>query len=218
MNNNNKVKVWDILVRVFHWSLVTLFIVAYLTSEEENPWHIYSGYVVLGLIAFRVIWGFVGTRHARFSDFLYSPSTVYAYLNSVISRHPRHYLGHNPAGGWMIMALLAGLFVISISGLKLYAIEEGKGPLAGDSSLISYAQADEGEEDEDSGAGERGEGRHDDGEKPGEEFWEELHEISTNVTLLLIALHIAGVIVSGRLHRENLVKAMITGKKRRSEG
>ena len=219
MNNNNKVKVWDILVRVFHWSLLASFIVAYLTSEDENPWHIYSGYVVLGLITFRVVWGFVGTHHARFSDFLYSPSTVYAYLKSVISRHPRHYLGHNPAGGWMIMALLAGLFVISISGLKLYAIEEGKGPLAGDSALIGYAQADSGEDDEESEDDERGEGRrHDDGKKPGEEFWEELHEISTNVTLLLIALHIAGVIVSGRLHGENLVKAMISGEKHRSEG
>jgi cytochrome b len=130
-----------------------------------------------------------------------------------------HYPGHNPAGGWMILALLAGLFVISISGLELYAIEEGRGPLAGEMYLIGYAQADSDDEEEESGAGERGEGRrHNDEKKPGEEFWEELHEISTNATLFLIALHIAGVIVSGRLHRENLVKAMITGRKRRSPG
>jgi cytochrome b len=219
MSTNNSIQVWDLPVRLFHWSLVASFVVAYLTSEDENIWHIYSGYAVLGLISFRVLWGFVGSKHARFSDFLYSPAAVVDYLKGLAAGNARHYLGHNPAGGWMILALLAGLFVISISGLELYAIEEGKGPLAGDPSLISYAQADSDEEEEESGAGEGGEGRrHNDEKKPGEEFWEELHEVSTNVTLVLIAVHIAGVFVSGRLHRENLVKAMITGRKRRSPG
>jgi len=218
MNTDEHVRVWDLPVRIFHWSLVASFVVAYLTSEDENIWHIYSGYAVLGLIGFRVLWGFVGTRHARFADFLYSPASVVAYLKGLSSGHARHYLGHNPAGGWMILALLAGLFVITISGLELYAIEEGKGPLAGGSNLISYAQADSDEEKEKSEDGERGAGRHDDGKKPGEEFWEDVHEAATNITLILIALHVAGVFVSGRLHGENLVKAMITGEKRRSPG
>jgi cytochrome b len=219
MSDNDHVKVWDLPVRLFHWSLVATFVVAYLTSEDENVWHIYSGYAVLGLIVFRVLWGFVGSEHARFADFLHSPAAVAAYLKALAGGNAGRYLGHNPAGGWMILALLAGLFVISISGLELYAIEEGKGPLAGGFCLISYAQADSDEEKEESEAGERGEGRrHDDDKKPGEEFWEDLHEVSTNVTLFLIALHVAGVFVSGRLHGENLVKAMITGEKRRSPG
>lgn len=216
MNDKDEVKVWDILVRLFHWSLVASFVVAYLTSEEENPWHIDSGYVVLGLIIFRVIWGFIGTRHARFSDFLCSPAAVFAYLKGIAGGHSGRYLGHNPAGGWMIMALLAGLFVISISGLKLYAIEEGKGPLAGAVSFIPHAYADS-DEEEDESEGNRGDGKREKDEQA-EELWEEVHEVSTNITLALIALHITGVFVSGRLHRENLVKAMITGMKRRDAG
>ncbi len=201
MSNENTVQVWDILVRVFHWSLVGAFVIAYITSEGEETLHIYAGYAVLGLIIFRVFWGVIGTRYARFSDFVYSPSAVIRYIKSLRSGQPKHYLGHNPAGGWMIVALLIGLFAISISGLKLDAAEDARGPLAGvtvDLSVVKQAYADE---DERKGRGQ------------GEEFWEELHETATNLTLLLIFLHIAGVAISGRLHNENLVKAMITGKK-----
>ena len=219
MSSNDSIRVWDLPVRLFHWSLVTFFTVAYLTSEDENIWHIYSGYAVLGLIAFRALWGFIGTKHARFADFLSSPAAVVAYLMGLATGNARHYPGHNPAGGWMIVALLASLLVISISGLKLYAIEEGKGLLAGNSYLIGEAQADAGDDDEKSEALARGTGRRlAEADKEAGEFWEELHEISTNVTLALIALHIAGVFVSGKLHRENLVKAMITGVKRRTPG
>jgi len=200
MNNENTVQVWDVLVRIFHWSLVASFAVAYLTSEDESSLHVYAGYAVLGLIVFRVVWGLIGTRYARFSDFIYSPATVLRYLKGLRSGHPEHYLGHNPAGGWMIIALLVGLFAISFSGLKLYAAD-GKGPLASvtvDLSVVKQAHADD----------RKGKGRNQE-----EEFWEEIHEAVTNITLFLIFLHIAGVAVSGRLHNENLVKAMITGKK-----
>jgi len=203
MSNENTVQVWDILVRVFHWSLVGFFVIAYITSEDENILHIYTGYAVLGLIAFRVIWGLIGSKYARFSDFIYSPAAVVDYIKSLRSGHPKHYLGHNPAGGWMIVVLLVGLFAISFTGLKLYAVEDGKGPLAGvavDLSIVKQARAEDDEKDR-AGKGE------------GDEFWEEAHEIVTNLTLLLIFIHIAGVAVSGRLHGENLVKAMITGKK-----
>lgn len=206
MEQKKDVKVWDILVRLFHWSLVIVFFIAYFTGEEESIWHIYTGYTVLGLILFRLFWGFIGTKHARFTDFTYSPKTVAMYLKELITKHPKHYLGHNPAGGWMVILLLISLFVVTVSGLKIYAIEEGEGPLASSSEITiisnSYANDDDDDDEDEEG--------HDDQE---EEFWEEIHELSTNFTLLLIFLHIVGVIVASKLHKENLIKAMITGKK-----
>jgi cytochrome b len=213
MNNPSPIRVWDILIRIFHWSLVASFIVAYLTSEEDNPWHIYSGYTVLGLIIFRLLWGFVGSRHARFSDFVRPPALVYQYIKSLRTGQPPHYIGHNPLGGWMVIAMLLMLFTVTLSGLKVYAIEEGKGPFAGLQSVelmpvsIAYAEdeLDDGEKEEGNAPQKSN--------KDDEEFWEEIHEASTNVMLLLIGLHLAGVILSSRLHKENLVKAMFTGKK-----
>jgi cytochrome b len=210
---SKEIRVWDPLVRLFHWSLVLSFTIAYLSGEEESNLHIYSGYVVLGLIAFRVLWGLVGTRHARFSDFMTSPATAMRYLKGLLAGRPQHYLGHNPAGGWMVIAMLVCLFIVSVSGLKVYAIEEGLGPLAADTpalTLISPARADD--DDDDHRDHEKNENRHGEDEAA-EEFWEELHEVSSNIMLLLIVLHIGGVIVASRLHHERLVKAMITGKK-----
>lgn len=207
---SNEIRVWDPLVRIFHWGLVIAFTVAYLSGDEENSLHIYSGYAVLGLIAFRVIWGLIGTRYARFSDFVYSPATVIQYLKGLVARKPKHYTGHNPAGGWMVIAMLLSLFVVTVSGLKVYAIEEGLGPLAGEPpalTVISVAYAD----DDDAGHRKNENGHGED--EAAEEFWEELHEVSSNFMLFLIFLHIAAVIISGRLHKENLVKAMFTGKK-----
>ncbi len=207
---SNEIRVWDPLVRIFHWGLVLAFTVAYLSGDEENSLHIYSGYAVLGLIAFRVIWGLIGTRYARFSDFVYSPATVIQYLKGLVARKPKHYTGHNPAGGWMVIAMLLSLFVVTVSGLKVYAIEEGLGPLAGEPpalTVISVAYAD----DDDAGHRKNENGHGED--EAAEEFWEELHEVSSNFMLFLIFLHIAAVIISGRLHKENLVKAMFTGKK-----
>jgi len=207
-----KVKVWDIWVRTFHWSLVVLFVIAYFTAEEENILHIYSGYAVLGLVIFRMLWGFVGSKYARFCDFIYPPKQVIQYIQGMVAGKPEHYLGHNPLGGWMTVALLAGLLVVSVTGLKLYANEEGRGPLASTDQLIiidnAFANRDEDEDKEHSGR-KRNNGEND------EEMWEELHEVSTNITLLLILLHILGVFISSRLHHENLVKAMITGNKER---
>ena len=209
MNEKNLIPVWDILVRVFHWSLVLAFTVAYLTEDDFEEFHIDAGYVVLGLISFRVLWGFVGSRYARFSDFIYSPSEIKAYLSSLLTKNPKHYLGHNPAGGVMVIALLVSLFATTLSGVKVYGVQ-GYGPLADNTvefSIISKAHA-------------HGDNEHED-EKEGikkveseeEEFWEEIHEFFSNFTLILIFLHIAGVVVASRLHGENLVRAMFTGKK-----
>ncbi len=221
-----QVTVWDPLVRIFHWSLVLAFTAAYLTGEEWDNWeeiHEFGGYAALGLILFRIVWGFIGSKHARFSDFLYGPRTVIGYLKSLLTSHPKHYLGHNPAGGWMIILLMVSILTTGFSGLKLLAIEEGEGPFASMDVpvLISTAQAD----DERNEAHERREQQeamgvpaeeHEGmkgGDEEGEELWEEIHEIAANLTLFLVILHVLGVIVSSRLHGENLVRAMVTGKK-----
>lgn len=227
MSQSTTIQVWDVLVRIFHWSLVIAFVVAYLSSEEENPWHIYSGFTVLGLIVFRVIWGFVGSRYARFSNFLYSPASVIDYIKSARSGLPKHYLGHNPLGGWMVMALLITLFVVTLSGVKVYQIEEGQetASLSVSFSPIEVARAEseretenEAEDNQRHPSTARGESDEKESEanEAEEEFWEEIHEISSNFMLFLIALHLLGVVQASRLHKENLVLAMLTGKKRQS--
>jgi cytochrome b len=199
MSGNEKVKVWDIAVRVFHWSLVILFTLAYLTGEEEGALHNNAGYIVLGLLAFRLLWGFVGTRYARFSDFIYGPGATIAYARSLLASNPVRYLGHNPLGGWMIVALLLSIFVTCWSGIE-YIGSKGQGPLAGNTHILTgFAVADEGNKKE-----------HAD---EGDEFWEEVHEIFANLSVLLVVIHIAGVVASSRMHHENLAKSMITGYK-----
>jgi cytochrome b len=208
---NQTVRVWDLPVRVFHWSLVAGFTLAYFTGDEDNQLHIYSGYVVLGLVLFRVLWGFIGSRHARFRDFIYSPGSVVEYLKRLGSGSPQRYLGHTPAGGWMILALLASLLATSVTGLQVYALE-GKGPLAANAPSITLITPASADEDEDHARGPDaapGEQEH----ESQEAFWEDIHEFFANLTVLLVVLHIAGVVVTGRLHQENLVKAMITGRK-----
>lgn len=197
------VKVWDIFVRLFHWSLVIFFTLAYLTGEGDlETMHALIGYLIAGLLGLRLIWGVIGTKYARFSNFTCRPSVIKAYLQSLMSRHPKHYLGHNPAGGAMVLIMLATLALVTWTGLETYAAE-GKGPLAHISLEISVAHADS----DHWRSGGRG----------GDEFWEELHEFSVSLMLLLIFVHIAGVIISSLLHRENLVRAMLTGRKKRRE-
>jgi cytochrome b len=204
----SKIRVWDPFVRLFHWSLVSCFIIAYLSGEEESLVHIYAGYAVIALVLSRIIWGFIGTKYARFKQFSYSPTSMFKYLKDFASGQPQHYTGHNPAAAWMIFALLLCLIMTSISGLKVYGAE-GYGLFASSSalpaaastdfSLISNAHAKDSHR--------RG---HDD---ELEEVWEEIHEFFANLTLLLVFAHIAGAVVASRVHKENLIKAMITGNK-----
>jgi cytochrome b len=203
------VKVWDPAVRVAHWLLVALFAVAYFTGEGESELHVYAGYAVIAIVAFRLLWGFVGTRHARFADFLHGPRETLGYLKSFAAGRPAHYLGHNPAGGWMIMLLLAVLLVSTWTGLKTYGAQ-GKGPLAAAPAAALPAAAVVAP----AAAADRGERvRVKKRRSPAERFWKELHEGFVNATLLLVLLHVAGAIVSSVVHRENLVRAMITGYK-----
>ncbi|GAV20792.1 putative Ni/Fe-hydrogenase B-type cytochrome subunit [Mariprofundus micogutta] len=193
------IKVWDILVRLFHWSLVLFFILAYLTAEGDlETMHAWAGYTIAGLIGFRLIWGLIGTKYARFSNFIYRPAEIRTYLRSLMTRHSKHYLGHNPAGGAMVAMMLVALVLVTWTGLETYAAE-GKGPLANSSiSLqIPAAHADGWEH----------------GDNQSDEFWKDVHEFTVNMMLMLILIHIAGVLVSSLLHGENLPRAMITGRK-----
>lgn len=167
-----RILVWDIPTRVFHWLLAGSFAGAFLTAESET-WrdlHVLLGYTVVGLIGFRILWGLVGTRYARFRAFTFRPSQVVAYLKSLLSRSPQHYVGHNPAGSWVIYGLLLLGLVTGVSGYATY-------------------------------------------NEIGGEWLEELHEGAANSMLALVGVHIAGVLVSSLLHRENLVRSMISGYK-----
>lgn len=198
-----QVKVWDRFVRVFHWALVAFFVTSYLTAEENTTIHSWSGYTIFTLVSLRVIWGIIGSRYARFSQFVYSPKKVVAYIKEMPGK-PKRYLGHNPAGGMMIVAMLVMLFLTTLSGMKLYAVEDGKGPIAALTGQEPVAEADAKKDH--------------DHEKEGEELWEEIHETAVNTMLFLIALHITGVVFSSRKHHENLARSMVTGDKERREG
>lgn len=118
-----RVLVWDMPVRVFHWLTVLSFAGAYVTAESER-WrllHVTLGYTMGGLVAFRLIWGFVGTRYARFSDFVQGLTRIQSYLRGLIHRHPEHYVGHNPAGALAIVAMLVLALAVTASGWALYS-------------------------------------------------------------------------------------------------
>jgi cytochrome b len=166
------VRVWDPVVRLFHWTLAAAFLGAFLI-ERPRDLHEALGYVALGAVAVRLVWGLAGSRYARFADFVPSPRGLLDYLAAALRGREPRYLGHNPAGGAMVVALLA-----------MVALTGGSGWLMGTDAFF------------------------------GENWLEELHEVAANTTLGLVGLHLAGVVWESLRHRENLVAAMITGKKR----
>jgi cytochrome b len=172
-SKGNTVRVWDPLVRVFHWSLVLAFFGAYLLGDDGGQLHQALGYTVLGLVSFRLVWGLVGSRHARFAGFIPSYRQLMAYLKDVLAHREARYLGHNPAGAVMIVALLLALISTGTTGWLM--------------TTDAFWDSN---------------------------FLEEVHEILANGTLLLVGLHVAGVLFSSVRHRENLVRAMLTGRKR----
>lgn len=181
------VRVWDRLVRSFHWVLVAAFATAFIVEDDVLSVHVNAGYLVLILIAVRVAWGFVGSEHARFNDFVRPPAAVLAYLKTALANRAPRYLGHNPAGGAMVIVMLLTLTATAVSGMALYGATEFAGPLAGMMSGMP--------------------------ESTGEAL-EEVHEFFANTTLFLVILHLAGVAFSSLSHRENLIGAMLTGFKR----
>ena len=182
-----QVEVWDPLVRVFHWSLASLFLIAYVTEDELISLHTWAGYAVLGLIVMRVLWGFVGSRYARFSSFVFGPAHIKQFLKDTLLLRAQRYLGHNPAGGAMILLMLISLAIATVSGIALYGAAEQAGPMA-----AWFVGAGEGWKD----------------------GLEGLHEFFANFTVLLIVVHVGGVVMESLIHRENLVRAMLTGLKR----
>lgn len=237
------VKVWDRFVRIAHWSLLVLFTFSYFTGEDNTGQHVWSGYAIALLVVARILWGFVGSEHARFAAFIRSPRAAWAYLKGLRSGSAPATLGHNAAGGWMILALLGGLLSTTLSGMTLYGLE-GRGPLAAwachsplllgtPSPAIGAGLAtgprlgiEENHEDHNEEHDE-----HDDSGGPGcaalnspyaedvieeaEHQIEEIHETFINVMLGLIVLHVLGVLASSRAHHENLIRAMWTGTKKR---
>jgi len=166
------VKVWDWPVRVFHWTLAASVIGAYATGESEGfeRLHHTLGWVAAGLIAFRVVWGLVGTRYARFSEFVRGPEQVWSYIKSLRSSEPQHFVGHNPVGA---------VAVILLMGLTALSVYSGWLALAEDAA----------------------------------EWLEEAHEIAANTLVPVVLVHVIGVLWSSRTHGENLLKAMLTGRK-----
>lgn len=171
------VPVWDLPVRLFHWLLAGCFALAWLTAESEH-WrvlHVNLGYTMAGLLAFRLVWGVVGTRHARFASFVRGPRAAWRYLRSLPTARPEHHLGHNPAGGLAIVALLGLIGVTAASGWATYS-------------------------------------------ELGGEWMEELHEGAAGTLMAFVIVHLLGVLVGSLVHRENLVRAMLTGRKKADSG
>ncbi len=205
------VRVWDPFVRIAHWTVVLGFFVAYF-SEDAQALHVWAGYVVGVVVVLRILWGLIGSRHARFVDFVYPPGEVLTYLRDLVTFRAKRYLGHSPAGGAMALLLLAGLLVTVGSGLVVYAIDDHAGPLAG--FVTSKASPSGGEGRSGSGEAESGE----EGSAPGgmagsAELWEGAHVFLANLTLVLVVLHVAGMLLGSYVHRENLTRAMVTGDK-----
>lgn len=177
--------IWDIPIRLFHWLLVVL--VGFMWLSAEKGWmdyHMWAGYAVLSLLVFRVIWGFVGSDTARFAFFLKSPFAALRHLTHITKREPDTELGHNAAGGWMVLGLLAVLFAQVITGLGANDDISVEGPLA---LRLGKSLSDE---------------------------FTHYHHLLFKVIQIAVALHVLAIVAYAVLKRHNLVRPMITGKKR----
>lgn len=187
-SDDETVKVWDPFVRVFHWSLLLLFFVAWQTGENhEMDRHRQAGYAIFALVVFRVFWGFAGGRTARFAQFLKGPGAIMAYLKTHDSEAPSD--GHNPLGGWSVIALLAVVLTITLAGLFAVDVDGiESGPLA---DWVSFDQGRTASE------------------------W---HEAVFKAALVLIAVHVLAIGYYQVFNAQNLIGAMLTGKRDRAKG
>jgi cytochrome b len=181
------VHVWDWPVRVFHWAIVLLVIVAIATATiggDAMVWHMRAGYGVLAMVLFRIVWGFAGTRHARFSSFVRGPRTAIQYARSFVRRAPHVVVGHNPLGGWSVIALLLTLLLQALTGLFANDDVIYEGPLA---KHISSALSGE---------------------------ITAVHHLNVWAIGILIGMHVSAVVAHLAFAKENLVRPMVTGRKR----
>lgn len=183
--NLQTVPVWDLPTRLFHWTLVALMIAQWLTAEfgSDMDWHVWGGYAILALVVFRLIWGFVGSDTVRFSDFVRSPSAALEYVKALLRGETPLYLGHNPMGGWSIVAMLI-----------LLSIQAGTGLFANDDIMTEgplYAWVSKGTSD----------------------WLTAIHKFNFNLLLVVIAVHISAVLFYLFVKRENLIHPMLSGRK-----
>lgn len=179
-----RILVWDLPTRLFHWTLLMLVVAAWGTAENDwMDYHKLAGFGILALLLFRIVWGFVGSTHSRFADFIHRPATTLSYAKDMKAGKPSEYVGHNPLGGWMIAGLL--LILLAQAGSGLFASDDimTDGPLRhwvadGTASLLT-----------------------------------KIHEINFYFLASLVALHIGAILAYRFLKGENLVLAMLTGRK-----
>lgn len=186
------VLVWDLPTRTFHWVLAISFFIAFFTAEFDRlrDVHVAAGYIALGLIVFRIVWGFAGSRYARFASFAFPLRAAIEYTHALLrGKAPRH-IGHNPPGSWAIYVMLALGFAIGVSGVIVLGAEEQQGILRGVA------------------------------ERPIGEAIKAMHEALSWIMVALVLAHVAGVVIESLAHRENLAAAMLTGRKlaRKSDG
>lgn len=181
-----KVPVWDVPTRLFHWLLVALIGFSWWSAEQGGLWldyHMWSGYAVLTLVLFRILWGFAGSTHARFGDFVRGPRTILAHVATLHRRRGAIHDGHNPLGGWMVLGLLAVVLFQATTGLFANDDIFTQGPLA---STVSKSTSD---------------------------WLTRLHKQNFDLILILAAVHVAAAVFYLLYKRENLIGAMITGRK-----
>ncbi len=167
------VGVWDPLVRLFHWCLAASIALAWFTSSWRDSIHNEFGYAAAALVAVRLLWGLIGPRYARFSQFCRHPLRVLGYLRDIFGGREPRYIGHNPAGGAMVIVLLTMISLTAFTGWMM--------------TTDAYFGVD----------------------------WVQItHKVSAYTVIALVAVHLCGVALASFRHRENLVKAMITGRKR----
>lgn len=185
--NHSEIKVWDVPVRLFHWTLFGLLAFLFWsgkTGGNAMVWHMYAGYAVLALVIFRVLWGFLGSTHARFGSFLAGPGRMISFARAMLSKSPAHSVGHNPLGGWMVVVLLGSLALQAGTGLFANDDIATEGPLV---ALISKELSDR---------------------------LTSIHHWNFNFLLACAGIHVLAVLFHVFVKKENLVSAMFTGVKK----
>lgn len=183
--------IWDLPLRLFHWTMVASVLVAAVTGYFLPDWwlnvHAYAGYVLGALLIFRLIWGIVGSKYSRFNIFPLKTDQAKSHLTNLLKGRSAPYTGHNPVGAWMIVLLLACLAALVLTGLVVWGGQENNGPL---SAVVGYKLGS---------------------------FTEEIHEFFAGLLMTMIGIHLAGVLVETVIFKHRIVPAMIDGRKPSTE-